>query len=230
MVKRKQVASPKTVDSEQSLATPSKKLKTGNAKEKPPTKKTSAKTTTLTVRLADLTQKDQKAVLEEAKRQLIAKAQLQDCELLNIKYEKEIYEVEYFVKYLHPASWFAVKNAGPKGGYTNTEPPELSVKPGTNTALTKKIISLATDSIRSKEWIKINTTKITSGKPVFLVISDGTSKETINYVNKISIDLPNSKYQIKDNFGSLINEKHVMFDVNYATKKDRQQVTDNMTK
>ena len=200
-------------DSEQSqsLATPTKKLKTtGNFKDKPITKRVLTKTTP-TIRLADLTIEDQQYVLEKAKKQLVVDAQPHDCKLLNVEYEREIYEVGYSIKYLHPAVRFAVKNAGPKGCYTGTEPPQLPSKLGTNTNLTKRLVGIATDSSRSKEWAKTNTSKITSGKPVYLIISDGTSKETIDYANEVSMDIPNTKYQVKDSIGSLINEKHVLF-------------------
>ncbi|MCJ1224001.1 hypothetical protein MMC12_000644 [Toensbergia leucococca] len=72
--------------------------------------------------------------------------------------------------------------------------------------------------------------KVTSGKPAFLVISDGTSKESVDYANEIFMELPNTKYQIKDTFGSLIREKNVMFENTYANKKDRQRVIDEMAR
>ncbi|MCJ1229250.1 hypothetical protein MMC12_005915 [Toensbergia leucococca] len=44
------------------------------------------------------------------------------------------------------------------------------------------------------------------------------------------MDVPNTKYQVKYTFGSLINEKHVLFNADYATKEDRQEIADEMAK
>ena len=52
---------------------------------------------TLMTRLADLIIEDQQYVLEEAKKQLVTEAQPHDYELLNVKYEKEVYEAGYFI-------------------------------------------------------------------------------------------------------------------------------------
>ena len=231
MAKRKVVSTETAEDSEsQTLATPVKRQKkSGKSTDSPSTRHMTTKTSS-SIRLTDLTIKDQQYLLEEAKKQLLADAQPRDYELLNIEYEKETYEVGYTVRYLHPAVRFAVKNSGPVRGYIATDPPAVPTKPGTNINLTKRMVGIATDSSRTKEWARTNTSKITSGKPVYLVISDGTSKETMDYANEISMDILNTKYQVKDSFGSLINERHVLFNSDYVLKDDRQDIANAMAK
>ena len=221
MAKRKVMFTEIADNSEsQALATPVKKQKKSEkSTDSLSTRYMTTKTSPL-IRLTDLTIKDQQYLLEKAKKQLLTNAQPHDYKLLNIEYKKETYEVEYAVRYLHPAVRFAVKNSGPVRGYIITDPLTVPTKPSMNINLTKCMVEIATDSLQTKEWARISTSKITSEKPVYLVISDRTFKETIDYANKISTDILNIKYQVKDSFGSLINERHVLFNSDYVLKDD----------
>ena len=107
--------------------------------------------TSFSIKLTDLTIKDQQYLLEEAKKQLLTDAQPYDYELLNIIYKKEMYKVEYTVRYLHPAVRFAVKNFSPVKGYIVTDPLTVSTKPSININLIKCMIEIVIDSSQIKE-------------------------------------------------------------------------------
>ena len=106
--------------------------------------------TSSSIRLTDLTIEDQQYLLKEMKKQLLTDAQSHDFELLNIKYEKEIYEVEYTVRYLHSAVRFAVKNFSSVRDYIVTDSLTVSTKLSMNINLIKHMIEIVTDSL----WIK----------------------------------------------------------------------------
>ena len=98
------------------------------------------------IRLADLTIEDQQYLLKEVKKQLLADAQLCDYKLLNIKYKKETYKIEYTVRYLHPAVRFAVKNFKSVEENIVNNLSIVFTKPGTNINLTKCMVEIVTNS------------------------------------------------------------------------------------
>ena len=92
------------------------------------------------IKLTDLTIKDQQYLLKEVKKQLLTDAQPYDYKLLNIKYKKTMYEIEYVMRYLHPAVRFAVKNSNSVKGYIITNSFTVPTKLSTNINLMKCII------------------------------------------------------------------------------------------
>ena len=105
----------------------------------------------LLIKLRDLTIEDQQYILKEIKKQLLTKAQPCDYKLLNIKYKNEMYEIEYTVRYLHPAARVAIKNFSSIEGYIITDSLTLPTKPSTNINLMKYMIEIVTDSSQTKE-------------------------------------------------------------------------------
>ena len=99
------------------------------------------------IKLKDLTIKDQQYILKEIKKQLLTKTQSYDYELLNIKYKNEIYEIEYTVRYLHPAVRFAIKNSDLIKGYSITNFLTVFTKRSMNINLIKRMIEIVTDSL-----------------------------------------------------------------------------------
>ena len=88
---------------------------------------------------------------EEMKKQLLTEAQPCDYELLNIKYKKEMYKIEYTVRYLHPAIRFVVKNSDSVEEYIITDFLTVLTKSDTNINLIKRMIEIVINSLQTKE-------------------------------------------------------------------------------
>ena len=147
MIKRKVVSIKMTENSKsQTLVTSVKRLKKSEKFINFSSMRHMTIKTSSLIKLTDLTIKDQQYLLKEVKKQLLTDAQPYDYELLNIKYEKEMYEVEYTVRYLHPAVRFAVKNFNSVEEYIIINPLTVSIKSDMNINLMKHMIELVTDS------------------------------------------------------------------------------------
>ncbi|MCJ1230598.1 hypothetical protein MMC12_007272 [Toensbergia leucococca] len=166
--------------------------------------------------------------LEEAQRKILEESSPKDVDLFNLEYLNHVYTVGHLIKYLHPVARFSIKNGGPTGGLPAEPRPTLPNKPFTDPELIKLRCGFATDSADVKSWAKSRAIKTVAGKDVYLIISD--AKEEVDFAAADIKETPGMRYNIKDSFGSLINDRNVSYAQEFYHKEDIQVMANEAAK